>query len=422
MRHQLGLSPVDHWQRAREHPLPARLGAVARQSWRWLLLVPAVGALLLVFSELALLGVGPSRAAGGTNSALDTRSGYAQWVFSVLAPPATAIAEQVQQTGIGLFDPPPGPVPGEDFVPPAPTAEEETGVVVLITPANTPTLVVNRPPRATLTPTATPSDTASPAATLEPATPSPTVNSPGGPTDPPTRVPTVTRTPTPLPTATATATPTATSTRVPTRAPTNTRVPTRTPTATVPPTATPTETNTPTPTATEVKFGRVFGRVVQSDGEPLRGVLLSMGAYADFTGPQGGFNITDVPYGEYTLVPSARGCTFWPDARTVRVDEPTNGAYNFLAMCEQPATATPSPTDTAPPTPTDTELPPTATEEILPTATEVPPTETEPPPTEALATATEFGPAATETSPPLEQTQAVTREPPPGEPLSDSLL
>jgi serine/threonine-protein kinase len=92
-----------------------------------------------------------------------------------------------------------------------------------------------------VTPTATPTLTASPTAT-DTLTPTPTA----------TETPTETSTPTPTPTATPTETPTptATDTLTPSQTPTDTQTPSQTPTATETPTPTQTFTPSDTPTAT----------------------------------------------------------------------------------------------------------------------------------------------------------------------------
>lgn len=129
-----------------------------------------------------------------------------------------------------------------------------TPTVVTATPLPTPTPTLyfgppsptnTRPPTATFTPTAIPTQTA----TLTP-TRTPTVTPTGTPTRTPTQTPTATATGTP--TRTPTRTPTVTATRTPTRTPTHT--PTRTPTET--PTRTPTRTPTPTPPPTSTPLPR----------------------------------------------------------------------------------------------------------------------------------------------------------------------
>ena len=120
-------------------------------------------------------------------------------------------------------------------------------------------LVGEEQPIPTVTPTMTPTSTATP--TVAPTTtptqvPTPTVAPTTAPTQVPTPTPTVapTTTPTqvPMPTPTPTATPTVAPTTAPTQVPTPTMTPTTAPTMTPTPTATPTTTPTqvPTPTAT----------------------------------------------------------------------------------------------------------------------------------------------------------------------------
>lgn len=372
---------------------PARL----REHARWLLLIPAVGLVLFAGSEIALRSVGPTDAASDTRSHIDTRSGYAAWVFAMLAPPATAVAEQIQQDGIGLFDPPPGPVPGEDFVPPTPTAEA-SAVAVLITPTE---LVVNRPPLPTpiVRRSATPS--AVPSATDVPPTPTD-----GG--DRPAPEPGPTHTPPPPPTATLTASPVPTRTRAPTR----TRVPSATP---APPTMTPTHTLTPTPTATVVEKLMIQGRIRTPGGVSVAGVFvrLSNGA-GTFTNGRGSYRFTELPPGVYSVTPSALGCNFSPDSWRIVLSDSDSRDNDFTQFCPDPPTPTPTdlpPTATDPPTPTSTDSP-------TPTATDPPPTPTDPPTptatdTEPPPTATDSPVPPTEMSSPPSETETPTEPTPP---------
>ena len=205
--------------------------------------------------------------------------------------------------------------------------------------------------------------------------------------------------------------------------------PTRTRTPTAPPTA--------SPTATGPQVSHVFGRVQNQGGGGARGITVFISAGAsDSTGSLGWFEFFNVPYGTYTIFPSAPGCTFDPPLRQVTVDSPNTGGNNFTADCEPPASATPIPptatpipptaTDIPPtatdipPTPTDTTAPPTATD-IPPTATDLPPTPTEVPPTAtdtpAPPTDTEIPPTATEPAPVASESSS---PPPTGEPTSEA--
>ncbi len=344
--------------------------AQLREGWRWLLLVPAVGLVLFACSELALWSAPPSAAAGDTRSQLDTTEGYAAWVFAVLAPPATAVAEQVQEVGLGLFDPPPGPVPGEDFVPPAPTSEE-SGVVVLITPTD----VINRPPLPSPTRR---SASATPSSNAEAATPTATeaTGGSGGPGAPPTLPPaTATLTPTQLPTSTRTPTSLPTSTRTPT----NTRVPTL-----PPPTKTPSPTETSSPTATTAVVA-IQGRVQLPGVGFIGGVSVSLSNGAGtVTNDQGIYRFDGLAPGQYLVAAHSATCTFSPSSRYVTVLTGTSFGNGFTMHCPPPPSAT-SPPPTATPThtavpPTDTLVPPTDTPTATATHTEPPPTDTSLPP------------------------------------------
>lgn len=145
-----------------------------------------------------------------------------------------------------------------DYVPPTLTPTASPSASATATASHTPS------PSATATSTATPTPTASATATSTPTgSPSPTTTAPPTPTDEPSATATLAATPTATPTATdtATATPTATG---------STHVPPPTATRTASPSATATPTITPTPDllATATALAATLTAVAPSPGTP----------------------------------------------------------------------------------------------------------------------------------------------------------
>jgi hypothetical protein len=75
----------------------------------------------------------------------------------------------------------------------------------------------------------------------------------------------------------------------------------------------------------------ISGRIVNSTGSPLNGVIVSAsGGNSTVTGSDGSYILSGLPAGTYTISPSSSGYTFSPSSRTVTLP-PTAVEQNFTA-------------------------------------------------------------------------------------------
>lgn len=82
-------------------------------------------------------------------------------------------------------------------------------------------------------------------------------------------------------------------------------------------------------TGTAVTTGYSISGIVTNNGSGLPGVLITAGAYSAITGADGTYTITGMANGNYTLIASKTGVSFWPSEVSVTVNNSNVAGINF---------------------------------------------------------------------------------------------